>query len=90
LIVVMAQKLMPARKGLASGTSLGFIFGTGAIGTLVIGALSDRLTLPTTFQIVGIVTFIAGIVALGLPSERRTSVPQEQAELIEASVEVTV
>ena len=43
LIVVMAQDLIPLRKGFASGAILGFIFGTGAIGSLVIGALSDQI-----------------------------------------------
>jgi FSR family fosmidomycin resistance protein-like MFS transporter len=87
LIVVMAQRVMPVRKGFASGATLGFIFGTGAIGTLVIGALSDRLTLPTAFQIVGIVTFVTGIMALGLPSERRVPHSQAHPETIETAVE---
>ena len=45
LIVVMAQDLIPMRKGFASGAILGFIFGTGAIGTLIIGAVSDYIGL---------------------------------------------
>ena len=45
LIVVMAQDLIPLRKGFASGAILGFIFGTGAIGSLAIGAISDQVGL---------------------------------------------
>jgi FSR family fosmidomycin resistance protein-like MFS transporter len=87
LIVVMAQRIIPARKGFASGASLGFIFGTGAIGTLVIGALSDRLTLPVAFQIVGVVTFVTGMLALGLSSERRIARPHAHPETIETAAE---
>lgn len=71
LLVVMAQRLMPARKGLASGATLGFIFGAGALATMLIGTLSDHVSLPTVYQIIGIVTLITGVLALGLPEERR-------------------
>jgi FSR family fosmidomycin resistance protein-like MFS transporter len=87
LIVVMAQGLMPARKGFASGATLGFIFGTGAIGTLVIGALSDRLTLPVAFQVIGIVTLITGFLALGLPSEHRAPEVQPVSDVIEPAAD---
>jgi hypothetical protein len=78
---------MPARKGFASGATLGFIFGTGAIGTLVIGALSDRLTLPVAFQVIGIVTLITGFLALGLPSEHRAPEVQPVSDVIEPAAD---
>ena len=87
LIVAIAHRIIPAGKGLASGATLGFIFGTGAIGTLVIGALSDRLTLGTAFQIVGIVTFITGLLALGLPTEQSVSREKPHLESVEAAAE---
>ena len=87
LIVVMAQALMPARKGFASGATLGFIFGTGAIGTLVIGALSDRLTLPVAFQVIGVVTLITGFLALGLPSEQHAPEAQPHSNAIEPAAD---
>jgi FSR family fosmidomycin resistance protein-like MFS transporter len=87
LIVVMAQGLMPAQKGFASGATLGFIFGTGAIGTLVIGALSDRLTLPVAFQVIGVVTFVTGFLALGLPSEQRAPEVQPSSDLLDDVIE---
>ena len=87
LLVAMAQRLMPARKGLASGASLGFIFGTGAIGTLVIGALSDRLTLPVAFQIIGVVTLITGLLALGLPADRHAPAIVAQVDSIDPAAE---
>ena len=80
LIVAMAHKVMPAGKGLASGAALGLIFGTGAIGVLIIGSLSDRIGLPSVFQLIGVTTFIAGCLALALPQDR----PQRQPVGIEA------
>jgi MFS transporter, FSR family, fosmidomycin resistance protein len=69
LLVVMAQQLLPARKGFISGLSLGYMFGMGAVGTLLIGALGDRVGLEAAYQFVGIVTVVAGIMALRLPSD---------------------
>jgi len=69
LLVVMAQQIMPARKGLVSGLSLGFMFGMGALGTLLIGAMSDRIGLEAAFQVVGAITIITGLMALRLPVE---------------------
>ena len=67
IIVVLAQGLIPMRKGFASGAILGFIFGTGAIGSLIIGAISDRIGLPTTFQAVAFLIAAAGMMSLFLP-----------------------
>jgi FSR family fosmidomycin resistance protein-like MFS transporter len=87
LLVALAQRLMPARKGLASGASLGFIFGTGAIGTLIIGALSDRITLPAAFQIIGVVTLITGLLALGLPADRRVPAVSTRVDALDPAAE---
>lgn len=67
IIVVLAQELIPDSKGFASGAILGFIFGTGALGSLVIGVISDQIGLTNTFQLVAIAVFIAGFIALFLP-----------------------
>ncbi len=66
LLVAMSQRLMPKSRGFASGATLGFIFGTGAVGTLIIGALSDRLGLTTAFQIVAVVTVASGVMSFAL------------------------
>lgn len=71
LIVVMAQDLIPMRKGFASGAILGFIFGTGAIGTLVIGAVSDQIGLSTTFHIVAVMLAVAGVLSMLLPRQSK-------------------
>lgn len=71
IIVVLAQDLIPMRKGFASGAILGFIFGTGAIGSFIIGAVSDQIGLSTTFQIAAFMIATAGILALFLPRQHK-------------------
>ncbi len=71
IIVVLAQDLIPMRKGFASGAILGFIFGTGAIGSFIIGAVSDQIGLTTTFQIVAFMIAGAGILSLFLPKQNK-------------------
>lgn len=74
LIVVMAQELMPTSKGLASGMILGLIFGTGALGSLIIGRVSDSIGLAATFQLASVAVVLAGFVALALPGRRKSKV----------------
>jgi hypothetical protein len=57
-------------KGVASGSVLGFIFGMGALAVLLIGALSDRIGLDATFQIIAVIGVITGLLALLLPQDR--------------------
>ncbi|MCY4062437.1 MAG: MFS transporter [Chloroflexi bacterium] len=71
LIVVMAQDLIPMRKGFASGAILGFIFATGAIGSLAIGFISDQIGLALTFQIVAVMIAVAGALSLLLPRQAK-------------------
>ena len=71
IIVVLAQDLIPDRKGFASGAILGFIFGTGAIGSFIIGAVSDQIGLTMTFQIVAFMIAGAGILSLFLPKQNK-------------------
>lgn len=84
LIVVLAQGLMPGRKGLASGSILGFIFATGAVGNLVIGDLADRFGTAAAFQIVAGVTAIASFLWLLLPNPRQptATVPVDVAQVV--------
>lgn len=71
LLVVQAQGLFPGRKGLASGAILGFMFSTGAIGSLLIGAMSDSIGLANAFHIVAGITVITGVLGLALPPDRQ-------------------
>lgn len=71
IIVVLAQDMIPRSKGFASGSILGFIFGAGAFGSLLIGIVSDQIGLGLTFQLVAAAVALAGLVALLLPKRSR-------------------
>ena len=66
--MALAQSLIPGSKGLASGLTLGFLFGTGAIGSFVLGSLSDQIGLDVAFQIVAGAVVVAALLALRLPA----------------------
>ena len=87
LIVVQAQALMPGRKGLASGAILGYMFSAGAVGSLIMGSLSDRFGLPTAFYSVAVVAVVAGMLGLFLPSDRdrRIAAAAQEAEAVAAA-----
>jgi FSR family fosmidomycin resistance protein-like MFS transporter len=67
LLVVLAQQLIPRSKGFASGAILGYIFATGALGSLIIGSISDRIGLEATFHLVAVTAVISGLMGLLLP-----------------------
>ncbi len=75
LIVVLAQGLLPGRKGFASGAILGLIFATGAVGNLVIGWLADRVGVAAAFHIVAAVLVLTCGLWLLLPSPKRERPP---------------
>lgn len=70
LIVALTQKLLPGGKGLASGMSLGLIFGMGALGTVLIGSFADTFGIQESFYIVAAATVATGILSLLLPADR--------------------
>jgi FSR family fosmidomycin resistance protein-like MFS transporter len=76
LIIAQGQKMMPARKGFASGLTMGFLFSVGAVGSLVLGTLSDRIGLTATFEIVAVVTGVAALLGLLLPDVGAAHAPQ--------------
>ncbi len=76
LIIAQGQRMMPARKGFASGLTMGFLFSVGAVGSLMLGTLSDRIGLPSTFEVVAIVTAIAALLGLLLPELGAARAPQ--------------
>ncbi len=89
ILVVLAQSLLPGRKGFASGVALGFIFGAGALGTLAIGYMADGIFsfagvgLVRAFQWIGVFTAAAGLLAylLPAPGQSTTEPPVADAQL---------
>jgi FSR family fosmidomycin resistance protein-like MFS transporter len=71
LMLLMAQQLMAARAGLASGLVLGLGFVTGAIGIPINGAIADAIGLQLSLMThVALVIVTIGI-AWFLPNEER-------------------
>jgi FSR family fosmidomycin resistance protein-like MFS transporter len=89
LLVVQAQGLIPGSKGFASGAILGFMFATGAVGSLLIGGLSDSIGLANAFNVVAAVTVVTGLLGLALPPDRRfAAAPAPQPEAVGEAVAV--
>lgn len=70
LLVVIAQDLIPSGKGFASGAMLGFIFGTGALGSLFIGTLADNIGLGASFEWVAVLAAVSGVLTVFLPKSK--------------------
>ena len=63
ILVVMAQRLLPGRQGLASGAILGFTFAAGAVGMGVAGPFADIFSLSSVLHVVALLPVLAAICA---------------------------
>jgi MFS transporter, FSR family, fosmidomycin resistance protein len=61
------QEFIPRAKAFASGSILGMIFGTGALGSLILGALAQAISLPSAFVVVAVTVAISGLLSFALP-----------------------
>jgi MFS transporter, FSR family, fosmidomycin resistance protein len=78
LIVVLAQSLLPGRRGFASGLILGFIFATGALGNFIVGEMIDRMGAEGTFRLVAVITLFGSFLWLALPRPKgHVEIPPE-------------
>ncbi len=68
IIVVLAQRMIPSGVALASGLILGFMFTSGALGTLLTGFLADRWGLPPIFHLTGGIALAACALAASIPA----------------------
>lgn len=73
ILVVMTQRLLPQRQGLASGAILGFMFAAGAAGTGLAGWLADLTSLSAVIHAIALLPVIAGFCAFSLRSRRQTA-----------------
>lgn len=74
IILVMAQQLLPRRKGMAGGLVLGFMFASGAVGAWIGAWFADFVGLYTILSLIAFLPLGAGICALFLPPTRTTTV----------------
>jgi FSR family fosmidomycin resistance protein-like MFS transporter len=82
VLVVHAQKLLPARQGFASGLILGFTFAAGGIGTWLAGIAGDpqAFGLLATMQIVTALALPCALLALTLPGREAIVAPQRRGD----------
>lgn len=73
--LVMAQRLVPGRIGIASGVILGLGFVTGGIGVPITGRLADAVGIQTALMSLGLLCGLAVLLALTLPADQPRSVP---------------
>jgi FSR family fosmidomycin resistance protein-like MFS transporter len=70
VLMVMAQSLLPWRRGLASGSALGFLFAMGAVSSSAIGSLAERYGLAEVLQAGSFIGVVVALASLLLPRER--------------------
>jgi FSR family fosmidomycin resistance protein-like MFS transporter len=73
VLIVVAQELLPLRRGLASGIALGFVFAVGAVATWGNGLLAEIWSLPAVLQAGGLMAAVAGVLTMFLPATREIS-----------------
>lgn len=69
--VVLAQELLPANAGLASGMTMGLAFGLGGLGITASGALADTYGLGSVFYSSAVLLLVATILCYWLPQPER-------------------
>lgn len=67
--VVYAQELVPSKIGTMAGLTVGVAFGMGAIGSVVIGILIDKMGIHFTMNAISVLTLLL-LVAFFLPRDR--------------------
>ncbi|HPP06063.1 MAG TPA: MFS transporter [Syntrophorhabdaceae bacterium] len=62
--VVMAQRLLPDKLGVASGLMVGFAIGTGGIGVTLLGLIADNYGVPAALKSICILPLTGFILSL--------------------------
>lgn len=66
ILVIIAQRLLPGKIGMASGIILGFTFASGSLGTLLSGIQADFFGFDAVFLTTASISLIAGLMAIPL------------------------
>ncbi len=77
IVLVMAQEMMPQRRGMMGGLTLGFIFASGSTVAWLASLVADRVGLSTVLSALAFMPILAGLCALLLPAwgPTRTVIP---------------
>jgi FSR family fosmidomycin resistance protein-like MFS transporter len=70
IVVLRVQNLLPERRALASGLTLGFMFFGGAVGSYVLGVVADSVGLDRALQGSALLMLLAFAATLLLPRRR--------------------
>ena len=62
--IVMAQKLLPHRLGVASGLMVGFAIGSGGIGVTLLGLVADNFGVPAALESIIVLPFFGFVLSL--------------------------
>lgn len=73
-MVVLGQKFLPNRLGLASGITLGLSVSIGGIVAPILGKFADNHGLLTAMQLVALIAIIPAIVSFTLPKSKESHV----------------
>ena len=87
LLLLMAQQLMAARAGLASGLVMGLGFVTGAIGVPINGAIADAVGLQKSLMSHVLLVIVTIALAWFLPSEDQIERYASRPEALRATAE---
>lgn len=79
VLVLMVHNLLPGQRATASGLALGFMFFSGSVGALAVGAVADQIGLGLTLQLTAALAVVAFGATLFLPvSSGEVSVSGEE------------
>ena len=67
--LVVAQRLLPGRVGVASGVILGLGFVTGGIGVPITGWIADAAGIQTALMLLGVLLLLSSLLALTIPRD---------------------
>jgi FSR family fosmidomycin resistance protein-like MFS transporter len=76
-MVVLGQKYLSNRIGLASGVTLGLAVSVGGIVTPMLGWYADHYGLPAVMQLLAYVPIVAVIMAFVLPAPGRAAAAKQ-------------
>ncbi len=62
--IVMAQKLLPDKLGIASGLMVGFAIGTGGIGVTILGLVADNFGVPVALRSITILPAVGFLLSI--------------------------
>jgi FSR family fosmidomycin resistance protein-like MFS transporter len=66
ILVIISQRMLPGRLGMASGLILGFTFASGSLGTLLSGLQADNFGVDAVFSSTAGIALFAAVLAIPL------------------------